>query len=103
MKPLRKFALALLAPATAVAFAPAMALAADRSDIRLLNETKISLTDAIKAAEKDRNGRAIDASLDDDSFRPAYEVSVAVGDRIYDVQVDGTDGKVLGAREDMDD
>lgn len=79
------------------------ALAADAGDIRLLNETKISLTDAIKAAEKEVGGRAIDASLDDDSWKPAYEVSVVKDNRVFDVQVDGVSGAVLGSREDLDD
>ncbi len=82
---------------------PVMAFAADRSDIRLLAETKISLVQAIQAAEKHQSGKAIDASLDDDSFKPAYEVSVVKDDRIFDVQVDGVTGEVLGAREDIDD
>lgn len=93
----------LKATAAVALLAPTLAFAADASDVRLLKETKISLTDAIKAAEKDRGGQAIDASLDDDSFRPAYEVSVVSGDKIWDVQVDGISGSVTGAREDMDD
>lgn len=80
------------------------AFAADASDIRLLNETKISLSEAIKAAEEAQGGRAIEASLDDDSFSPAYEVSVVMDDNtVYDVQVDGVSGKVTGARKDLDD
>lgn len=89
--------------ALALTLAPAAAFAADRSDIRLLRDTKVSLTQAIAAAEKDRGGKAIEASLDDDSFRPSYDVSVAVGDRLWDVQVDGVSGEVTGAREDLDD
>lgn len=104
MKLTRKFALALMAPATAVAFAPALALAADHSDIRQLQDTKISLTQAIAAAEKERGGRALDASIDDDSFRPNYEVSIVdKNNRLWDVQVDGVSGEVTGAREDLDD
>lgn len=92
-----KLALAL------VALSPTLAFAADRSDIRALEETKITLVEAIHAAEKDRNGRALDAGIDDDSFRPAYEVSVVADGRIWDVQVDGVTGKINGAREDIDD
>lgn len=99
MKTFRNVALAGLALATV----PAAAFAVDRGDIRQLNETKITLTQAIAAAEKDRGGRAIDAGLDDDSFRPAYEVTVVAGDRIWDVQVDGVSGEVTGSREDLDD
>jgi uncharacterized membrane protein YkoI len=77
--------------------------AADRSDIKLLEQTKISLADAIKAAEKKTSGRAIEAGLDDDAWKPSYEVSVAVNGAIHEVQVDGISGDVLGVREDLDD
>ncbi len=79
------------------------ALAADASDIRLLNETKISLIQAIEAAQSNVGGKAIDAGLDDDSFKPAYEVTVIKDDRVFDVQVDGVTGEVTGSREDLDD
>lgn len=93
----------MMATATALAMLSGAAYAADASDIRLLNETKISLSDAIAAAEKHQGGRAIDASLDDDSFKPAYEVTVVVDNRVFDVQVDGVTGGVIGSREDIDD
>lgn len=93
----------MMATATALAMLSGAAYAVDVSDIRLLNETKISLSDAIAAAEKHQGGRAIDASLDDDSFKPAYEVTVVVDNRVFDVQVDGVTGGVIGSREDIDD
>lgn len=99
MKTIRTTAFAALA----LAGLTGTAIAADASDIRLMNETKISLTQAIAAAEKSQGGKAIDASLDDDSFRPAYEVSVVTNNRVFDVQVDGVSGEVLGSREDLDD
>ena len=80
-----------------------MAYAGDRGDIRLLSEAKLSLVDAIQAAEKNQGGKAIDASIDDDSFKLAYEVSIVKDNRIFDVQVDALSGEILGAREDMDD
>lgn len=81
----------------------AAAHAADADELRMLEQAKISLTQAIDAAERHQGGRAIEASLDDDSFQPAYEVSVVKDGRVYDVQVDGNSGQVLGAREDRDD
>lgn len=76
---------------------------AGREDIRLLSEAKVSLVNAIQAAEKHQGGRAFEASLDDESFKPAYEVSVVKDNRIFDVQVDAITGEVTGAREDIDD
>ncbi len=76
---------------------------ADSQDIKAAAQAKISLVQAIEAAEKHQGGKAIDASIDDDSFSPTYEVSVVKDAKLYDVRVDAVSGSVLGAREDMDD
>lgn len=76
---------------------------ADREDIQLLSQAKVSLVDAIQAAEEHQGGKAVEANLDDDSFKPAYEVSIVKDNRLFDVQVDAVSGDVLGAREDIDD
>lgn len=75
---------------------------ADREDARLLEQTKITLSEAISIAEKHQNGRAYEAGLDDDSFSPSYEVSVAVGDRLYELDIDGATGEVRNVREERD-
>lgn len=102
MRPLNKTLLAMGALAATAGLSTA-SLAGDREDLRLLSEAKVSLVNAIQAAEKHQGGRAIEGSLDDDSFRPAYEVTVVKDNRFYDVQVDAVSGEVLGAREDIDD
>lgn len=99
MKSTMKTLLAATALVTAFA-APAFA---DRGDIRALEGAKVSLVDAIKAAEKHQGGRAYEASIDDDSFQPAYEVGVIKDGRVYDVRINATDGSVVGSREDIDD
>lgn len=76
---------------------------ADASDLRMLQETKITLVEAIEAAQKSSGGVAYEASLDDDSFSPTYEVNVAKDGRSFDVRVDAVNGKVTGTREDLDD
>lgn len=92
-----------LATVAVIGLMGSAAFAADASDIRLLKETKITLTQAIAAAEKNLGGQALEASLDDDSFKPAYDVSIVKGDKVFDVQVDGVTGEVIGSREDIDD
>lgn len=94
--------LATLAAVLALGTA-ATAYAEDAGDIRALQAAKISLVQAIQAAEKHQGGQAIDASIDDDSFKSSYEVTVVKDNRVYDVHVSGEDGSILGAREDMDD
>lgn len=91
----------LLAATAMVAFSvPALA---DREDMRALEGAKISLVDAINTAEKHQGGRAYDASIDDDSFQPAYEVGIIKDNRVYDVRIDAVSGSVIGSREDIDD
>lgn len=97
----KPFAVAALVVTTAMA--PAIVSAEDASEIKALTEAKISLTQAIEAAEKHQGGQALDASIDDDSFTPTFEVSVVKDGKVYDVRVDGVKGTVIGAREDIDD
>jgi uncharacterized membrane protein YkoI len=76
---------------------------ADRDDVRLLDETKLTLTEAIAIAEKHQNGRAYEAGIDDDSFSPVYEVNVVTTDgRLYELDVDGVTGTVSNVREERD-
>ena len=76
---------------------------ADRDDIRLLSETKISLIEAIEIAQAHQGGIAYEAKLDDDSFTPEYEVDVVHEDRSYEVTVDGVSGEVRKVKEDHED
>lgn len=95
---LKTLALAVVAGATL-----STAALADREEVRLLPETKVTLVQAIETAQKHVGGQAYDASLDDDSFNTAYEVNVAKDGKTIEVHIDGKTGKVLGAREDLDD
>jgi uncharacterized membrane protein YkoI len=79
------------------------AVLADRDDIRLLAETKITLIEAIEIAEAHQGGQAYDAQLEDDSFTPEYEVGVVFEDRTYEVTVDGVTGEIRKVKEDHDD
>ena len=81
----------------------AAAARADQEDLRLYSEAKVMLTQAIATAEKHLGGQAIGAKLDDDSFKPAYEVSVVKDNRVFDVHVDAVTNAVISSREDMDD
>jgi uncharacterized membrane protein YkoI len=83
--------------------AAATAARADQEELDLFLQAKVVLTQAIATAEQHLGGRAIGAKLDDDSFRPAYEVTIVKDGRVYDVQVDAVTNAVLGSREDMDD
>jgi uncharacterized membrane protein YkoI len=95
--------LRIFVAATAVAgVAGATAARADQEELDLFLQAKVVLTQAIATAEQHLGGRAIGAKLDDDNFKPAYEVTVVKDNRIYDVQVDAVTNAVLGSREDLD-
>lgn len=76
---------------------------ADRDDVRMLAEAKISLIEAIEIAQEHQGGIAYDAKLEDDSFTPEYEVELVLDDRFYEVTVDGVTGEVRKVKEDKDD
>ena len=81
----------------------AAAARADQEDLRLYSEAKVMLTQAIATAEKYLGGQAIGAKLDDDSLKPAYQVTVVKYNRVFEVEVDAVTNAVIGSREDMDD
>lgn len=80
-----------------------IAFASNREDIRLLGEAKITLGQAIDAAEKHQGGKAVEAGLDKDNSQLSYEVDVVKGNQVYDVKVDAISGKVISSHEDRDD
>ena len=49
------------------------------------------------------DGQAIGGKLDDDSLKPAYQVTVVKDNRVFEVEVDAVTNAVIGSREDMDD
>ena len=57
----------------------------------------ISLSQAITIAEQHAQGNAISAELERDDGRAHYEVDVAAAGRTAEVNVDASDGSVIGA------
>ena len=76
---------------------------ADIEDARALADAKITLTEAIAAAEAHTNGKAFEAQIEDDSFSPEFEVGIVTGNTVYEVRVNGETGEVISSREDHDD
>ncbi len=83
--------------------AAATAVRADQDELRLFAEAKVVLTQALATAERHLGGQAIGAKLDDDSFEPAYEVTIVKDNRVFNVYVDAVTNAVLGSREDTGD
>lgn len=73
------------------------------NDAALLSQAKISLTQAIAAAEGHVQGKAVRAGLEDENGTAVYGVEVASGTQTTDVKVDVNDGKILSAQADQAD
>lgn len=69
----------------------------------LLSQAKISLTQAIAAAEGHVQGKAVRAELEDENGTAVYGVEVASGAQTTDVKVDVSNGKILSAQADQAD
>lgn len=70
------------------------------SDLAL---AKVSLSQAIAAAEQHAGGRATRAELESHKGKAAFEVEVVKAGTVSMVTVDAVDGKVLASKADRDD
>lgn len=71
------------------------AQADDASKMNELGSVKISLIDAIKAAEQKTGGKAIGGELENESGQPQFEIDVVKDSTIHEVTVDAKTGGVL--------
>ena len=92
-------AAALAAAGIGVRFAASSA----ENDAQAINDAKISLTQAIAAAEKHAAGKASKAEIERHKDKLVYEVEVVSGTKVMDVKVDPQLGTVLSATEDTGD
>jgi uncharacterized membrane protein YkoI len=75
----------------------------EQNDAAALAQAKISLTQAIAAAEQKVNGKAVRAGLEDENGKLVYGVEVMNGDKPTDVKVDIATGAILSAQADQAD
>jgi uncharacterized iron-regulated membrane protein len=73
------------------------------NDAALLPQAKISLTQAIAAAEGQVPGKAVRAELENENGTAVYGVEVSSGAQATDVKVDANSGKILSAQADRPD
>jgi uncharacterized membrane protein YkoI len=69
------------------------------ADIQAFENAKVSLADAITAAEKHTQGKAIDAAFADYNGTPAYQVKTFQHGAVWDGMIDATSGEVIGQGE----
>ena len=66
----------------------------DRAPVDASKAT-VTMSQAIASAEQQAGGKATNAKLENEAGKLLYEVKVAGKDKVTEVKVDATDGKVL--------
>lgn len=83
--------------------ATAYAATAMRNDAIPPAEAKVSLQQAIAAAEQAANGKATRAEYEQTKAGWVYDVEVVSQSKVFDVRVDGDKGTVISSAEDKAD
>jgi uncharacterized membrane protein YkoI len=64
------------------------------------SKASVTMSQAIATAEQQAGGKATRAKLENETGKLLYEVKVAGKDKVTEVKVDATDGKVLASGAD---
>jgi uncharacterized membrane protein YkoI len=99
----RKFYLAVLAAFSAAAIGSAYAAKSVENDALAVAGAKIGITQAVTAAEQHVGGKASRAEYERHKGQWVFDVEVVKDQKVMDVKVDPTSGKVLAATEDKTD
>jgi len=67
----------------------------EAKELQLFSQAKISLIEAIKAAEQKTGGKALEAELDEEAKSVQFEVEVVKDGKVHEVKIDGKTGQVL--------
>lgn len=92
--------LAIIVLSAAGLTATAYAAGAPGNDALAIVNAKVSLTEAVAAAEKHASGKAVRAEFEQSSQGAIYEVEVVSGARVFDVKVHAVKGNVISSAED---
>ena len=90
---------------TVLAAAAAMAYAAKsmENDATAVNQAKITLIQAVTAAEQHAGGKAVRAEYELTKAGWVYDVEVVSGIKVLDVRVDADKGMIISSVEDRGD
>ena len=102
----RKIAIPALIMAVGIATAGGLAFAKSSGEendaIADLAKAKVTLTQAIGAAEAQSGGKATRAELESERGAIVYQVEVVTADnKVLDIKVDAADGKVLSSKQEQ--
>jgi uncharacterized membrane protein YkoI len=98
-----KSKLHLAAAVAALSLATAGAALAEDSDELATATAKISLADAVTAAEQHLGGKAASAEIKQEDGKLVFEVDVINGQEVKDVVIDAATGEVLAVQAETDD
>ena len=73
------------------------------NDAQAVLNTKLSLVQAVGAAEQHAGGRAIRAELENENGRIVYGVEVVGKNQVTDVKIDANNGQIVSAQADTGD
>ncbi len=88
---------------TAGAYAATNATGGAENDAMAINNAKVSMTQAVAAAEQHTSGKAVKAEYENTKAGWAWDVEVVNGAKVFDVRVDAANGTVLSSNEDKRD
>ena len=95
--------IAILATALTSVCAVAYAAKTMENDALYITKAKVSMVQAVTAAEQHTKGRAVHAEYEQTKEGWAYDVEVVSGSKVFDVKVDAEKGTVISSVEDKAD
>lgn len=103
MKIRQSILIATLALASAAAGVSAFASNDAGNDARIIPNAKISLSQAVTAAEQHVGGTASKAEVEQHAGKAVYDVEVVKGAQVFDVKISPDQGTVIASTEDRND
>lgn len=98
-----KIAATITLCATVALSAMALAGKASENDALAIMHAKISLTQAITAAEGHTQGKAVKAEFEQTKSGHVFEVEIVKGTQVFDVVVDADKGSIVSSKLDKED
>lgn len=75
----------------------------DLAEYNTMKQAKVSLSQAIKNANKTLKGTVLEAEFDMDFGKPVYKIEIGKGNQVHKVIVDSMTGKITSSQVDTDD
>ncbi|MGP5211425.1 PepSY domain-containing protein [Psychrobacter alimentarius] len=74
----------------------------DLAEYNTMKQAKVSLSQAIKNANKTLKGSVLEAEFDMDFGKPVYKIEIGKGNQVHKVVVDSMTGKITSSQIDND-